>query len=73
MDIAPAHLEYWLRDYYFTAEIDISCSGVESCGSSSTLHRTISIALFCVTAGRLVLRTCALPSVTVFATARRNA
>ena len=30
MDIAPAHLEYWLRDYYFTAEIDISCSGVES-------------------------------------------
>ena len=30
MDIAPAHLEYWLRDYYFTAEIDISCSGVEN-------------------------------------------
>jgi capreomycidine synthase len=26
----PAHLEYWLRDYYFTAEIDISCSGVEN-------------------------------------------
>lgn len=30
MDIAPAHLEYWLRDYYFTAEIDIGCSGVEN-------------------------------------------
>ena len=30
MDVAPAHLEYWLRDYYFTAEIDISCSGVEN-------------------------------------------
>jgi capreomycidine synthase len=30
MEVAPAHLEYWLRDYYFTAEIDISCSGVEN-------------------------------------------
>ncbi|NET17452.1 MAG: aminotransferase class I/II-fold pyridoxal phosphate-dependent enzyme [Okeania sp. SIO1H6] len=27
--IAPAFLEYWLRDYYFNAEIDISGSGVE--------------------------------------------
>ena len=30
MEVAPAHLEYWLRDYYFTAEVDISCSGVEN-------------------------------------------
>lgn len=30
MEIIPAHLEYWLRDYYFTTEFDISCSGVES-------------------------------------------
>lgn len=30
MKVAPAHLEYWLRDYYFSAEIDIGCSGVES-------------------------------------------
>lgn len=30
MEVVPAHLEYWLRDYYFTAEIDISCSGVEN-------------------------------------------
>lgn len=28
-EIAPALLENWLRDYYFTAEIDISSSGVE--------------------------------------------
>jgi capreomycidine synthase len=30
MKVVPAHLEYWLRDYYFTAEVDISCSGVEN-------------------------------------------
>jgi capreomycidine synthase len=30
MKIAPALLEYWLRDYYFNCSIDISCSGVES-------------------------------------------
>lgn len=30
MEVVPAHLEYWLRDYYFTAEIDIGCSGVEN-------------------------------------------
>lgn len=30
MQVAPAHLEYWLRDYYFSTEIDIGCSGVES-------------------------------------------
>jgi capreomycidine synthase len=30
MEVVPAHLEYWLRDYYFTTEIDISCSGVEN-------------------------------------------
>lgn len=28
--IAPALLEDWLRDYYFTTEIDISSSGVEN-------------------------------------------
>ena len=30
VDIMPAQLEDWLRDYYFTNEIDISSSGVES-------------------------------------------
>jgi capreomycidine synthase len=30
MKIAPALLEYWLRDYYFNCSFDISCSGVES-------------------------------------------
>lgn len=30
MEVVPAHLEYWLRDYYFSAEIDIGCSGVEN-------------------------------------------
>lgn len=30
MEIAPALLEDWLRDYYFNCEIDISCSGVEN-------------------------------------------
>jgi len=30
MEIAPAHLEYWLRDRYFDSELDISCSGVET-------------------------------------------
>ena len=30
MEVIPAHLEYWLRDYYFTSEIDVSCSGVEN-------------------------------------------
>ncbi|GIE36591.1 aminotransferase [Actinoplanes italicus] len=29
MRLRPAPLEDWLRDYYFTAEIDISSSGVE--------------------------------------------
>jgi capreomycidine synthase len=29
MRLPPARLEDWLRDYYFTAEIDISSSGVE--------------------------------------------
>jgi capreomycidine synthase len=29
-EITPALLEDWLRDYYFTAEIDISSSGVEN-------------------------------------------
>jgi capreomycidine synthase len=30
MEIAPAILEYWLRQYYFDTEIDIGCSGVAS-------------------------------------------
>ena len=30
MDVAPALLEYWLRDRYFTTEIDIGGSGVEN-------------------------------------------
>jgi len=30
MEVVPAHLEYWLRDYYFTTEIDLGCSGVEN-------------------------------------------
>ncbi|HEY0604369.1 MAG TPA: capreomycidine synthase [Herpetosiphonaceae bacterium] len=30
MEIAPALLEYWLRDRYFTTELDISSSGVEN-------------------------------------------
>jgi capreomycidine synthase len=30
MEIAPAHLEYWLRQYYFDTEIDLGCSGVEN-------------------------------------------
>lgn len=30
MEIAPALLEYWLRDRYFNTELDISCSGVET-------------------------------------------
>lgn len=30
MDVAPALLEYWLRDRYFTSEIDIGGSGVEN-------------------------------------------
>jgi len=30
MNIVPALLEYWLRDYYFDCNFDISCSGVES-------------------------------------------
>lgn len=30
MRIVPALLEYWLRDYYFSCSVDISCSGVES-------------------------------------------
>ena len=30
MEVVPAHLEYWMRDYYFSTEIDISSSGVEN-------------------------------------------
>lgn len=30
MQLAPALLEHWLRDRYFSAEIDLGCSGVEN-------------------------------------------
>ncbi|HEX2270347.1 MAG TPA: capreomycidine synthase [Pyrinomonadaceae bacterium] len=30
MEVVPAHLEYWMRDYYFSTEVDIGCSGVEN-------------------------------------------
>src|ERR1044072_6416806 len=30
MNVIPAHLEYWMRDYYFNTEVDIGCSGVEN-------------------------------------------
>ncbi len=30
MEIAPALLEDWLRDYYFNTSIDLGCSGVEN-------------------------------------------
>ena len=30
MKVAPAHLEHWMRAYYFNTEVDISCSGVEN-------------------------------------------
>jgi len=30
MEVVPARLEYWMRDYYFSTEIDIGCSGVEN-------------------------------------------
>jgi len=30
MEVVPAHLEYWMRDYYFSTEIDLGCSGVEN-------------------------------------------
>ncbi len=32
MEITPALLEYWLRDYYFSVEHDIGCSGVQNYG-----------------------------------------
>lgn len=30
MEVVPAHLEHWMRDYYFNTEIDIGSSGVEN-------------------------------------------
>jgi capreomycidine synthase len=30
MEVAPAQLEEWLREYYFNTEIDIGCSGVQN-------------------------------------------
>lgn len=30
MQIAPALLEYWLREYYFSTTIDLGCSGVQN-------------------------------------------
>ena len=30
MEVVPAHLEHWMRDYYFNTEIDIGSSGVQN-------------------------------------------
>jgi capreomycidine synthase len=30
MEVVPAHLEYWMRAYYFDTEIDLGSSGVEN-------------------------------------------
>ncbi len=30
MEVVPAHLEHWMRDYYFNTELDIGSSGVEN-------------------------------------------
>jgi capreomycidine synthase len=30
MEVVPAHLEHWMRDYYFSTEVDIGSSGVEN-------------------------------------------
>ena len=30
MEVVPAHLEHWMRDYYFNTEVDIGSSGVEN-------------------------------------------
>ena len=30
MEVVPAHLEYWMRAYYFSTEIDLGSSGVEN-------------------------------------------
>ena len=30
MEVVPAHLEHWMRDYYFNTAIDIGSSGVEN-------------------------------------------
>jgi capreomycidine synthase len=40
MQIAPALLEDWLRDYYFTAEIDLGSSGVEDFSLSEVREHT---------------------------------
>src|ERR1043165_2219394 len=29
MEVVPAHLEYWMRAYYFDTELDLSSSGVQ--------------------------------------------
>ncbi|HEY9285195.1 MAG TPA: capreomycidine synthase [Pyrinomonadaceae bacterium] len=42
MQIAPALLEYWLRQYYFDTEIDLGCSGVASF-SMSELRELLGI------------------------------
>lgn len=39
MKLRPAPLEDWLRDYYFTTEIDISSSGVENFSMSDLRRR----------------------------------
>lgn len=42
MNIAPALLEHWMRQYYFDTDIDIGSSGVESF-SMSELRKLLSI------------------------------
>jgi capreomycidine synthase len=40
MQLPPAPLEDWLRDYYFSAEIDISASGVQPYSLAEVRERT---------------------------------
>jgi capreomycidine synthase len=42
MEIAPALLEYWMRQYYFDTDIDIGSSGVESY-SMADLRRILGL------------------------------
>src|SRR5262245_6591431 len=42
MEIAPALLEHWMRQYYFDTDIDLGSSGVERF-SMSELHRLLDL------------------------------
>jgi hypothetical protein len=42
MEIAPALLEHWMRQYYFDTDIDLGSSGVESF-SMSELRRLLDL------------------------------